>query len=205
MSVDSGGGGGAAGSGFGARWGVSGPRGAVAGRRAERGRGRRRRGSGPRRRRRRGVGAEAGRAAGRSGGAAAPAFAVREPHPRFRVSSDVNPMEQPGEGPQPPQQQPWGRLLRLGAGEGEPHVLLRKPEWTIGRRRGADRGWWGRTGAGGRGPGETVPRAVGGPWAGPAVLSSFSCESCGLFTYRSARSLLSASCRLFNSHYNFMK
>uniref|UniRef100_A0A667H867 E3 ubiquitin-protein ligase CHFR n=1 Tax=Lynx canadensis TaxID=61383 RepID=A0A667H867_LYNCA len=47
-------------------------------------------------------------------------------------------MEQPGEGPQPPQQQPWGRLLRLGAGEGEPHVLLRKPEWTIGRRRGCD-------------------------------------------------------------------
>ncbi|XP_042817676.1 E3 ubiquitin-protein ligase CHFR isoform X2 [Panthera tigris] len=47
-------------------------------------------------------------------------------------------MEQPGEGPQPPQRQPWGRLLRLGVGEGEPHVLLRKPEWTIGRRRGCD-------------------------------------------------------------------
>ncbi|XP_057161754.1 E3 ubiquitin-protein ligase CHFR isoform X2 [Ursus arctos] len=47
-------------------------------------------------------------------------------------------MEQPGEGEQPPQQQPWGRLLRLGAGEGEPHVLLRKREWTIGRRRGCD-------------------------------------------------------------------
>ncbi|XP_022347851.1 E3 ubiquitin-protein ligase CHFR isoform X3 [Enhydra lutris kenyoni] len=47
-------------------------------------------------------------------------------------------MEQPGEGEQPQQQQPWGRLLRLGAGEGEPHVLLRKREWTIGRRRGCD-------------------------------------------------------------------
>uniref|UniRef100_A0A671F4P1 E3 ubiquitin-protein ligase CHFR n=1 Tax=Rhinolophus ferrumequinum TaxID=59479 RepID=A0A671F4P1_RHIFE len=44
-------------------------------------------------------------------------------------------MEHPGEGEQP---QPWGRLLRLGAEEGEPHVLLRKPEWTIGRRRGCD-------------------------------------------------------------------
>lgn len=57
---------------------------------------------------------------------------------RFRVSSDVNPMERPGEGEQPPQEQPWGRLLRLGAEEGEPHVLLRKREWTIGRRRGCD-------------------------------------------------------------------
>nr|XP_035937294.1 E3 ubiquitin-protein ligase CHFR isoform X3 [Halichoerus grypus] len=47
-------------------------------------------------------------------------------------------MDQPGEAEQPPQQQPWGRLLRLGAGEGEPHVLLRKREWTIGRRRGCD-------------------------------------------------------------------
>ncbi|XP_058995192.1 E3 ubiquitin-protein ligase CHFR isoform X2 [Mustela lutreola] len=47
-------------------------------------------------------------------------------------------MERPGEGEQPPQQQPWGRLLRLGAADGEPHVLLRKPEWTIGRRRGCD-------------------------------------------------------------------
>ncbi|XP_070485529.1 E3 ubiquitin-protein ligase CHFR isoform X7 [Equus przewalskii] len=47
-------------------------------------------------------------------------------------------MERPAEGEQPPQQQPWGRLLRLGAEEGEPHVLLRKREWTIGRRRGCD-------------------------------------------------------------------
>ncbi|KAM5199369.1 E3 ubiquitin-protein ligase CHFR isoform 1-T4 [Hipposideros larvatus] len=50
-------------------------------------------------------------------------------------------MEHPGEGEQPPprpQPQPWGRLLRLGAEEGEPYVLLRKPEWTIGRRRGCD-------------------------------------------------------------------
>ncbi|XP_074212792.1 E3 ubiquitin-protein ligase CHFR isoform X3 [Camelus bactrianus] len=51
---------------------------------------------------------------------------------------DVSRMERPGEGEQPPQQQPWGRLLRLGAEEGEPHVLLRKREWTIGRRRGCD-------------------------------------------------------------------
>ncbi|XP_077731197.1 E3 ubiquitin-protein ligase CHFR isoform X8 [Canis aureus] len=51
---------------------------------------------------------------------------------------DVNPMEQRREGEQPPQQQPWGRLLRLGAGDGEPHVLLRNREWTIGRRRGCD-------------------------------------------------------------------
>nr|XP_021531567.1 E3 ubiquitin-protein ligase CHFR isoform X5 [Aotus nancymaae] len=47
-------------------------------------------------------------------------------------------MERPEEGEQPPPSQPWGRLLRLGAEEGEPHVLLRKPEWTIGRRRGCD-------------------------------------------------------------------
>lgn len=50
----------------------------------------------------------------------------------------MNPMEQPGEGEQPPPQQPWGRLLRLGAKEGEPHVLLRKREWTFGRKRGCD-------------------------------------------------------------------
>uniref|UniRef100_A0A8C9I7D5 Uncharacterized protein n=1 Tax=Piliocolobus tephrosceles TaxID=591936 RepID=A0A8C9I7D5_9PRIM len=43
-------------------------------------------------------------------------------------------MERPEEGKQPPPPQPWGRLLRLGAEEGEPHVLLRKREWTIGRR-----------------------------------------------------------------------
>lgn len=50
----------------------------------------------------------------------------------------MNPMEQPGDGEQPPPQLPWGRLLRLGAEEGEPHVLLRKREWTFGRRRGCD-------------------------------------------------------------------
>lgn len=50
----------------------------------------------------------------------------------------MSPMEPSGEGEQPPQQQPWGRLLRLGAEEGEPHVLLRKREWTIGRKRGCD-------------------------------------------------------------------
>ncbi|XP_054519838.1 E3 ubiquitin-protein ligase CHFR isoform X30 [Pan troglodytes] len=47
-------------------------------------------------------------------------------------------MERPEEGKQSPPPQPWGRLLRLGAEEGEPHVLLRKREWTIGRRRGCD-------------------------------------------------------------------
>uniref|UniRef100_A0A8C9FYN9 Uncharacterized protein n=1 Tax=Pavo cristatus TaxID=9049 RepID=A0A8C9FYN9_PAVCR len=34
------------------------------------------------------------------------------------------------------QQQPWGRLTRLGAEEAEPHVLLLKREWTIGRKKG---------------------------------------------------------------------
>ncbi|XP_008564403.1 PREDICTED: E3 ubiquitin-protein ligase CHFR isoform X5 [Galeopterus variegatus] len=47
-------------------------------------------------------------------------------------------MEQPEQGEQPAPRQPWGRLLRLGAEEGEPHVLLWKREWTIGRRRGCD-------------------------------------------------------------------
>ncbi|XP_069353535.1 E3 ubiquitin-protein ligase CHFR isoform X2 [Eulemur rufifrons] len=46
-------------------------------------------------------------------------------------------MEQPEEGERP-RRQPWGRLLRLGAEEGEPHVLLWKREWTFGRRRGCD-------------------------------------------------------------------
>nr|XP_017536184.2 E3 ubiquitin-protein ligase CHFR isoform X1 [Manis javanica] len=109
MSVDSGGCG-AAGSGFGAGWWIT----WLAG-------GRRR-------------GPEAGRAVGRSG--------VLQPLPSqfeilrrpFWVWLDVSPMEQPQEG----EQQPWGRLLRLGADEGEPHVLLRKREWTIGRRRGCD-------------------------------------------------------------------
>ncbi|KAM6165552.1 E3 ubiquitin-protein ligase CHFR isoform 2-T2 [Erethizon dorsatum] len=47
-------------------------------------------------------------------------------------------MEPPGENEQPPLPQPWGRLLRLGAEQSEPHVLLRKREWTLGRRRGCD-------------------------------------------------------------------
>ncbi|XP_004844094.1 E3 ubiquitin-protein ligase CHFR isoform X4 [Heterocephalus glaber] len=47
-------------------------------------------------------------------------------------------MELPGEDEQPQLPQPWGRLLRLGAEQGEPHVLLRKREWTLGRRRGCD-------------------------------------------------------------------
>ncbi|XP_048369950.1 E3 ubiquitin-protein ligase CHFR isoform X2 [Sphaerodactylus townsendi] len=36
------------------------------------------------------------------------------------------------------QQQPWGELIRLGTGEAEPHVLLLKKEWTIGRKKGCD-------------------------------------------------------------------
>nr|XP_056715839.1 E3 ubiquitin-protein ligase CHFR [Euleptes europaea] len=36
------------------------------------------------------------------------------------------------------QQQPWGKLIRLGTGEAEPHVLLLKKEWTIGRKKGCD-------------------------------------------------------------------
>lgn len=44
-------------------------------------------------------------------------------------------MEPPAEGES---LQPWGRLRRLGADDSEPHVLLRKREWTIGRRRGCD-------------------------------------------------------------------
>lgn len=138
------------------------------------------------------MGAEAGRAAGRSGGPEPLLLRSESLTRRFRVSSDVNPMDQPGEAEQPPQQQPWGRLLRLGAGEGEPHVLLRKREWTIGRRRGAGRGAGMRAGAGGpgsgaedRGLGSRAGRPGSGagpgctpgrrrPWAGPAVLSSFS-------------------------------
>ncbi|KAM6155803.1 E3 ubiquitin-protein ligase CHFR [Rhynchocyon petersi] len=46
-------------------------------------------------------------------------------------------MEPPEEGERR-QTEPWGRLLRLGAEEGEPHILLWKREWTIGRRRGCD-------------------------------------------------------------------
>lgn len=77
-------------------------------------------------------------------------------------------MEHPGEGEQPPprpQPQPWGRLLRLGAEEGEPYVLLRKPEWTIGRRRGEV-----RCGAGtGTAQAGDWRRELGswGPWEAP--------------------------------------
>ncbi|NXC37414.1 CHFR ligase, partial [Campylorhamphus procurvoides] len=46
-------------------------------------------------------------------------------------------MEQP-EGGEQSQPQPWGRLTRLGAEEAEPHVLLLKREWTIGRKKGCD-------------------------------------------------------------------
>ncbi|XP_063000229.1 E3 ubiquitin-protein ligase CHFR isoform X3 [Elgaria multicarinata webbii] len=33
---------------------------------------------------------------------------------------------------------PWGKLVRLGAEEAEPHLLLLKKEWTIGRKKGCD-------------------------------------------------------------------
>ncbi|KAL7986856.1 hypothetical protein Chor_013139 [Crotalus horridus] len=32
--------------------------------------------------------------------------------------------------------QPWGKLIRLGLEQAEPHVLLLKKEWTIGRKKG---------------------------------------------------------------------
>lgn len=90
------------------------------------------------------------RGAGRSAGARAPRRSGRpQPLPLRSGSHRTFPglvrcesMEQPGRR-QPPQEQPWGRLLRLGAEEGEPHVLLRKREWTIGRRevRGGERAW----------------------------------------------------------------
>ncbi|XP_064889352.1 E3 ubiquitin-protein ligase CHFR isoform X5 [Columba livia] len=47
-------------------------------------------------------------------------------------------MERSEGGEQSQQQQPWGRLVRLGAEQAEPHVLLLKREWTIGRRKGCD-------------------------------------------------------------------
>lgn len=50
----------------------------------------------------------------------------------------MSPMEPHGEDEQPPPREPWGRLLRLGAEEDEPQILLWKREWTIGRRRGCD-------------------------------------------------------------------
>ncbi|XP_034291723.1 E3 ubiquitin-protein ligase CHFR isoform X2 [Pantherophis guttatus] len=34
--------------------------------------------------------------------------------------------------------QPWGKLIRLGVEQAEPHVLLQKNEWTIGRKKGCD-------------------------------------------------------------------
>ncbi|NXS29031.1 CHFR ligase, partial [Pomatostomus ruficeps] len=46
-------------------------------------------------------------------------------------------MEQ-SEGGEQSQPQPWGKLIRLGADEAEPHVLLLKREWTIGRKKGCD-------------------------------------------------------------------
>uniref|UniRef100_A0A672V080 E3 ubiquitin-protein ligase CHFR n=1 Tax=Strigops habroptila TaxID=2489341 RepID=A0A672V080_STRHB len=47
-------------------------------------------------------------------------------------------MEHSEGGEQSQQQQPWGKLIRLGADEAEPHVLLLKREWTIGRKKGCD-------------------------------------------------------------------
>ncbi|NXR19274.1 CHFR ligase, partial [Cinclus mexicanus] len=48
-------------------------------------------------------------------------------------------MEQSEGGERSQQQpQPWGKLIRLGADEAEPHVLLLKREWTIGRKKGCD-------------------------------------------------------------------
>ncbi|EMP40294.1 E3 ubiquitin-protein ligase CHFR [Chelonia mydas] len=47
-------------------------------------------------------------------------------------------MEHSEGGDQNQQQQPWGKLIRLGADEAEPHVLLLKREWTIGRKKGCD-------------------------------------------------------------------
>ncbi|NXS06776.1 CHFR ligase, partial [Neodrepanis coruscans] len=47
-------------------------------------------------------------------------------------------MERSEGGEQRQQPQPWGKLTRLGAGEAEPHVLLLKREWTIGRKKGCD-------------------------------------------------------------------
>ena len=55
-------------------------------------------------------------------------------------------------------------LLRLGAEEGEPHVLLRKREWTIGRRRGAGRrAGMGNVGRAGDKPGDGSGHGGGGP------------------------------------------
>uniref|UniRef100_A0A670JQ11 E3 ubiquitin-protein ligase CHFR n=1 Tax=Podarcis muralis TaxID=64176 RepID=A0A670JQ11_PODMU len=36
------------------------------------------------------------------------------------------------------QRKPWGKLIRLGAEEAEPHLLLLKKELTIGRKKGCD-------------------------------------------------------------------
>ncbi|KAJ7417569.1 checkpoint with forkhead and ring finger [Pitangus sulphuratus] len=47
-------------------------------------------------------------------------------------------MERSEGGEQSQQPQPWGKLTRLGAEEAEPHVLLLKREWTIGRKKGCD-------------------------------------------------------------------
>lgn len=186
MSVDSGGCG-AAGSGFGAGWWIT----WLAG-------GRRR-------------GPEAGRAVGRSG--------VLQPLPSqfeilrrpFWVWLDVSPMEQPQEG----EQQPWGRLLRLGADEGEPHVLLRKREWTIGRRRGAEREQGdtgtrqGNEGRGAEGGAETGKTGIYRPWEAPGrgtlcypvfPLEWTSCMSCQLSTYQFAPSFMQMI-----PHHDFIK
>ncbi|KAJ6656524.1 hypothetical protein lerEdw1_003649 [Lerista edwardsae] len=47
-------------------------------------------------------------------------------------------MEHSGARGQIQEAQPWGKLIRLGAGDAEPHVFLLKKEWTIGRKKGCD-------------------------------------------------------------------
>lgn len=47
-------------------------------------------------------------------------------------------MEHSGVRDQIQEAQPWGKLIRLGAGDAEPHVFLLKKEWTIGRKKGCD-------------------------------------------------------------------
>lgn len=121
------------------------------------------------------VGRATGPAAGRSGRekgsgrAGAPLQRVgvgageEAPDVSFRLSADGSPMERSLEA----EQQPWGRLRRLGADDSEPHVLLRKRECTFGRRRGAA----GAAGGPGGRAGGPVARGVC-PVAGGAAVSA---------------------------------
>uniref|UniRef100_A0A8C6XYI5 E3 ubiquitin-protein ligase CHFR n=1 Tax=Naja naja TaxID=35670 RepID=A0A8C6XYI5_NAJNA len=47
----------------------------------------------------------------------------------MELGGQMQPIENP---------QPWGKLIRLGVEQAEPHVLLLKNEWTIGRKKGCD-------------------------------------------------------------------